>query len=108
MCLADRHESHPQDDEFEQVFRDVGKGSDEITFEPYISYVRSIEEDQTTPEQLLGAFKAVAGDKNSISKEDLVRAGIKEATAARMIASMPVAGDGSDYGAFLGRAFSPI
>ncbi|KAI9026184.1 calponin homology domain-containing protein [Hyaloraphidium curvatum] len=95
------------DEEFEKVFHDASKGTEEVTFEPYIGFVRSIEEDQTTPEQLLGAFKAVAGERNFITADDLVRAGIKPAVAQKLAGGMPQVSGGSDYSAYLGQAFSP-
>lgn len=42
-----------------------------------------------------------------ITKDDLIRAGVGEAVAARLIESMPEKDGASDYAAFLGKAFSP-
>ncbi|TPX31293.1 hypothetical protein SmJEL517_g05321 [Synchytrium microbalum] len=49
--------------EFDKIFADVSKGDDIVSFEEYITFVRSVEEDKTTPEQLKSTFKTLAGDK---------------------------------------------
>ncbi|TPX45442.1 hypothetical protein SeMB42_g02632 [Synchytrium endobioticum] len=98
-----------EETEFEKIFNEVAKGGDMVSFEEYINFVRSVEEDKTTPEQLKLSFKTLAGDKSYITEQNMMVGGIPPAVIEMFKATIPrkegVEG-GFDYTAYLQNVFA--
>ncbi|KAI8907227.1 calponin homology domain-containing protein [Gorgonomyces haynaldii] len=94
-----------QDEEFERTFLKVSQGKDEITFEEFLEYARSVEEDKATPEQLLAAFQTLAGDKDFVTDKDLYQGGLSQAVVEQLKQHLPQKNDGYDFAAFVQHIF---
>ena len=94
-----------KDEEFESVFLQVSQGKDEITFEQFIEYARTLEEDKVTPEQLLTAFQTLASEKKVVTEADLYRGGLDQATVEYLKQHLPAKDDGYDFQTFVGELF---
>ncbi|KAI8925778.1 calponin homology domain-containing protein [Entophlyctis helioformis] len=95
-----------KDDEFEQTFLQVSGGTDEISFEQFIDYLRNLEEDKTTPDQLLISFQTLAVDKSFVTEEDLYRGSIPPAIVEYLKANLPrTDNNGYDFTAFVSNVF---
>jgi Ca2+-binding EF-hand superfamily protein len=90
-----------EDSEAEKLFLQVSKGGDEITFEPFIDWAKSAEEDVVSKEQLQQAFSDLAGEKGHVTEEDLIRVGIPKENAKSLVEKMH-----GDFKSFLGNTFS--
>nr|KAJ3410787.1 hypothetical protein HK105_002815 [Polyrhizophydium stewartii] len=95
-----------KDDEFEKTFLQVSQGGDEISFEQFIEYMRNLEEDKTTPEQLLVSFKTLAGDKAYVTEADLYRGGIPAPIVEHLKSTLTRKEEGYDYAAFVSGVFT--
>ncbi|KXS11038.1 hypothetical protein M427DRAFT_138687 [Gonapodya prolifera JEL478] len=97
------------ENEVEPVFQQMAAGQEEIGFEPFVTYIRSVEEDRTSPDQLRASFKAVAGDKDYITEQDMQRSGLPAETIQSLLQVIPpkagVPG-GYDFIAYLQNVFS--
>ncbi|KAJ3353955.1 hypothetical protein HDU91_005831 [Kappamyces sp. JEL0680] len=91
--------------EFETTFLQVSQGTEEITFEQFIEYARSLEEDKVTPEALAVAFKTLASDLPYITEADLYRGGMDAQIVELLKSQLPKREEGYDYNAFLANVF---
>ncbi len=72
----------------------------------FIEYARSIEEDKTTPAQLLEAFHVLGGEKGYVTEAELYRGGISPSIVEALKARVPAKEDGYDYSAFVSGVFN--
>ncbi|KAJ1975033.1 alpha-actinin [Dimargaris cristalligena] len=97
------------DEEFGPVFAKSARGMDHITFEPFINFLVSITQDQTTPEQLRHSFSVVAGDKPYVTEMDLKVSHLPPPVVAYLVDHMPTR-DGAkteyDYQGYLDSVFN--
>eukprot|EP00842_Homolaphlyctis_polyrhiza_P005238 jgi/Hompol1/5715/HPOL_004659-RA len=94
-----------KDEEFEKTFLGVSQGSDEISFEQFIEYMRHESEDKTTPEQLLVSFQTLAGDKAFVTEADLYKGGIPPAIVEHLKTLFGRKEEGYDYASFVAGVF---
>lgn len=93
-------------DEFDKMFSQASQHGPEVTFEQFVKYMRSITEDSTSPDQLAGAFKALAISKDFITESDLRVAHLEEGTIAYLKTTMPEHGQqGYNYKGYLDQCF---
>jgi len=81
-------------------------GDSKISFEEFTSYMKKRTADTDTPEQILESFKALAGDKEFVTEEDLRRSGMENEKVAYLLSHMPKNQHGYDYAAWVNQAFS--
>ncbi|KAJ3024208.1 hypothetical protein HKX48_004481 [Thoreauomyces humboldtii] len=93
------------DASLERLFVSASKGSDEVTFEQFIGFMRSQQEDRATPEQLKVSFQTLASDKPYVTEADLYRGGLQPALVEYLKQVMPQSGEGYDYTQFVETAF---
>ncbi|KAI8814853.1 calponin homology domain-containing protein [Cladochytrium replicatum] len=93
------------DQEFDRTFKEAAKGSSEISFEKFIAFMRSIDEDKTTPEQLKISFRTLANDKAFITENDLHAGGLASNVVDYLKAAMPKTENGFDYNEYLKQVF---
>ncbi|KAI0221658.1 alpha-actinin [Massospora cicadina] len=101
-CLAALGFLFP-DEEVEELFSHVSKGSGTISFEQYLDFMISSAEDKTSPDQLIEAFAVVAGGKVSeftvanlqpyVTELDLKRQDLPPAVIEYLVQTMPQASD---------------
>jgi Ca2+-binding EF-hand superfamily protein len=94
--------------EFDKIFNQVSHGDDNVSFEEYINFVRSVEEDKTTPEQLKLSFKTLAGEKSYITEQNMVVGGLSPTVIEMFKATIPKKEgvEGYDYAAYLRNVFA--
>lgn len=93
--------------EDENLFAKVSENGDSISFEQFVSYMVSITEDKTTPDQLKDAFFALAGEKGYLTEMDMKVGQLDEATRKFFMEHLPKTADGQgyDFAAFLSKTF---
>ncbi|KAJ1334567.1 hypothetical protein BSLG_007722 [Batrachochytrium salamandrivorans] len=94
-----------KEDELEKTFLEVSQGSDEISFEQFIDYMRELSEDKTTPEQLLVSFQILAGEKGFVTEADLYKGAISPAIVEYLKSSLARKEEGYDFTSFVSGAF---
>lgn len=95
-----------EQEEFDKIFKQVSQDTSDVTFEQFVKYMRSITEDSTSPEQLAGAFKALADSKEFVTESDLRAAKMDESTIAYLKSVMPSNGNqGYNFAAYLEQFF---
>ncbi|RUS15386.1 hypothetical protein BC937DRAFT_92529 [Endogone sp. FLAS-F59071] len=112
------------DEEFKTLFRQLAGGNDEATFEQFITFMVSITEDKTTPDQLRQSFKTVASDKLGIQRHPLtfyptLQPWVTELDLKMCLVPVPVINhlkqtmppsrqnpDGYDYSAYVNQVFT--
>ncbi|KAJ3276250.1 hypothetical protein HDV01_005698 [Terramyces sp. JEL0728] len=87
--------------EFENTFLKTSQGSNEINFEQFIEYARSLEEDKLTQDHLFVAFKALAGDKDFVTEADFYRGGLTPQVVEYLKTQLPKKAEGYDYSSFI-------
>ncbi|KAJ3046582.1 hypothetical protein HK097_000722 [Rhizophlyctis rosea] len=100
-----RYASKIQDAEFEKVFQSVAQGREDIIFEQFIAYMKSQQEDRTSPDQLKVSFQTLASDKPYITEQDMYRGGLPQAVVDYFKQVLPPKQDGYDYTGFVEGAF---
>jgi Ca2+-binding EF-hand superfamily protein len=94
--------SFKNDEALEKAFKEVSEGKNSINFDQYSKYMRSLQEDRDSPDQLREAFKLLAGDKANITADQLKQPPLSEDDAKFLISVMPSHKDGGyDYEAYL-------
>ncbi|KAJ3035823.1 hypothetical protein HDV00_003358 [Rhizophlyctis rosea] len=93
------------DAEFDKVFQTVAKGRDNIIFEQFIDYMKSQQEDRTSPDQLKVSFQTLAGDKPYITEQDMYRGGLPQQVVDYFKQVLPKKDDGYDYAQFVEGSF---
>ncbi|KAI9209821.1 calponin domain-containing protein [Polychytrium aggregatum] len=58
-----------------KIFADAAAGSETMSFDQYLDFMKSIQEDKTGPKQLEEAFDTIAGE-GEITESDLYRSGL--------------------------------
>lgn len=58
------------DKKFDEIFKEVSQGGDTISFDRFVTYMVSITQDTTSPEQLREAFFTIAGGKDFVTEQD--------------------------------------
>jgi len=90
------------DDALDKAFKEVSEGKTGINFEQYSKYMRSLQEDRDSPDQLREAFKLLSGDKAYITADQLKQPPLTADDAKFLISVMPSHKDGGyDYEAYL-------
>ncbi|KAJ3216026.1 hypothetical protein HK099_006096, partial [Clydaea vesicula] len=72
-------------------------GRNSLTFQQFIDFMTTNEEDKTTPEQLEISFAALALDKGYISEKDMYMGGLTGPVVDYFKSTMPRKDDGYDY-----------
>ncbi|ORZ39047.1 calponin homology domain-containing protein [Catenaria anguillulae PL171] len=95
------------DEEFKNVFDRVSVGTNEVVFQQFVEYMRSITEDRTSPDQLAEAFKQLAAGKAFVSVADMQIAHLTQESIEFLTQVMPAsaAGEGFDYEVYLAKCF---
>jgi Ca2+-binding EF-hand superfamily protein len=95
------------DDVLEKIFVTVSVGSDGISFEQFIDYMKKEAEDRVTLDQLQAAFQTLAVDKTFVTEEDLARVGLPVSLVNYLTKAMPANanGQGYDFNSFVENAF---
>ncbi|RUP22568.1 hypothetical protein BC936DRAFT_139078 [Jimgerdemannia flammicorona] len=109
------------DDEFKTLFRQITQNNDEATFEQvrdvalegplwqhFITFMVSVTEDKTTPDQLRQSFKTVASDKAWVTELDLKMCLVPVPIISYLKQSMPKSQhspDGYNYSAYVDQVF---
>ncbi|KAJ3121335.1 hypothetical protein HK098_003775 [Nowakowskiella sp. JEL0407] len=93
------------DEEFEEIFPKVSKGTANVTFEMFIEHMKSIEEDRTTPEQLVESFRALAQDKPYITDKDMLAGQLPPDVIEYYKKVIPRGEDGFDYKSYINEVF---
>jgi len=92
------------DKKFEEIFKTVGKGSEDITFDQFLPYITSITADTVSPDQIQSSFDTIAGGKQYVTVNDFKVAGVPAAQIEFLTANMPKypgVNDAFDFRAYL-------
>jgi len=92
------------DKKFEEIFKKVGGGSEDITFDQFLPYITSMTADTVSPDQIQASFEAIAGGKQYVSLNDFKVAGVPASQIEFLTANMPKypgVQDAYDYRAYL-------
>jgi len=93
--------------QFEATFLAVSEGKGTVNQNQYMGYMSRLQEDRDSPEQLLEAFKSLAGDAVTITSAQLATPPMTDEDAKFLLANMADKGGGQyDYAAFVQANFS--
>jgi len=93
--------------QFEATFLAVSEGKGTVNMVQYMQYMSKLQEDRDSPDQLLEAFKSLAGDSSTISAAQLAIPPLSDDDTKFLVASMPDKGNGQyDYAAFVQASFT--
>ena len=92
-------------EKFEALFLQLSEGGDEIRFEQFIEYARSLEEDKVDSENITFAFQTLAGEKDYVTESDLVKGGVSPEVIAYLKSQLPPKEDGYDFIGYVGNLF---
>jgi len=99
--------SFKNDDALDKAFKEVAEGKSSINFEQYSKYMRSLQEDRDSPDQLREAFRMLAGDRPNITGDQLKQPPLTAEDASFLISVMPSHKDGGyDYEGYLKAHFA--
>ncbi|XP_038075922.1 alpha-actinin-4-like isoform X2 [Patiria miniata] len=74
LSMAPPDDKSGRNPEFDRIMQSVDPNHDgHVTFEAFLDYMSREATDTDTSEQVKGSFKVLAGNKNYITKEDLMR-----------------------------------
>lgn len=68
-----------------------------LAFQPFIDFMKSVEEDKTSPEQLEMSFAQLAGDKKFVTEADMRQSGLKPEVVEYYMQAIPKTSDGNGY-----------
>lgn len=92
-------------EKFETLFLQLSEGGDEIRFEHFLEYARSLEEDKMDSANITFAFQTLAGEKDYITEGDLIKGGIALEVIEYLKSQLPPKADGYDFIGFVGNLF---
>ncbi|KAJ1512695.1 hypothetical protein HMI56_003693 [Coelomomyces lativittatus] len=96
-----------ENEEFDKVFSLVSQHGPEVTFEQFVTYMRNIMEDTTSPNQLAEAFKTLSISKDYVTETDLRTAHVDEVTLNYLKSNFSPINDGYDFQSYLNKCFQP-
>jgi Ca2+-binding EF-hand superfamily protein len=92
------------DKKLEEIFKQVGGGSEEITFDQFLPYITKLTADTVSPDQIQSSFETIAGGKQYVTLNDFKVAGVPAAQIQFLTSNMPKypgVNDAYDFKAFI-------
>eukprot|EP01097_Dermamoeba_algensis_P003653 TRINITY_DN2511_c0_g1_i2.p1 TRINITY_DN2511_c0_g1~~TRINITY_DN2511_c0_g1_i2.p1 ORF type:complete len:524 (+),score=138.56 TRINITY_DN2511_c0_g1_i2:541-2112(+) len=77
------------DKKLEEIFKKVGGGSEEITFDQFLPYITKLTADTVSPDQIQSSFETIAGGKQYVTLNDFKIAGVPAAQIEFLTSNMP-------------------
>lgn len=77
------------DKKFEEIFKSVSQGGDTISFDHFVTYMVSITQDTSSPEQLREAFEIIDAGKGFITEQDMRVAQMSDDQIAYLVSVIP-------------------
>jgi len=105
-CLGALGVPFKDDAAYDLVFKEVSKGSEEITFDNFVDYMVKITEDTDTAEQLKQSFRLLANDQGTIGKNELSVPPLQPSEIDYVIKYTPQDGGRLKYTALIDQTFS--
>lgn len=103
MSVTFKDEKH-----FDTVFTSVSGGAATVNMDQYLAYMSTLQQDKDSAEQVLGAFKELAGDDDSgITAAQLAVPPLTEDDTKFLVANLQDKGNGKlDYAAYVNANFA--
>jgi len=100
MGLADVDLAGGADKKYDQLWAKIPKNaSSEVEFDAYVNYMKSVTEDAVTQEQFAEQMGIVAGGKDFVTENDMIKAGMTPDQIEYVKTNMPKKHDGYDFNA---------
>jgi Ca2+-binding EF-hand superfamily protein len=77
------------DKKLEEIFKQVGGGSEDITFDQFLPYITKLTADTVSPDQIQSSFETIAGGKQYVTLNDFKIAGVPAAQIQFLTGNMP-------------------
>jgi len=96
------------DKAFEEIFKRVSQGNENVNFDQYVEYMVSISSDAASLVQLQDAFSCVTNNKDFITESEMKVAQLPEDQIQYLLSVLPPAseGEGYDFKAWLASQWS--
>jgi len=91
---------------FYKVFGEVSESKGVINLEQYMKYMKKIQEDSDSADQLKESFQTIADDKEFVTPEQLAIPPLTEDDIKYLLAEMPTVEGGYDYNSFVNKNYS--
>ncbi len=93
---------------FEKTYQEVSAGTGSVSMAQYLEYMSTLQEDRDSPDQLLEAFKSLAGDDTEgVTAAQLAIPPLTEEDQKFLAQAMPQTANGKlDYNAFVAQSFA--
>lgn len=91
-----------EDKHFEEIWDKLRKGNDYIDFETYSLYMKEMNDQNPSPEQVNEIFSTITNGKDFVTEADMQKAGMSAEQIEYVKANAPAKGEGYDYKALVG------
>jgi len=93
------------DETFQKLFKETAKGDENISFEEFVAFMVTLEQDRFTGTQIRESFTTLANGKAFMDDMDMRVGGLTEDDVAFVQNNMDKTDSGYDYNAYLNKMF---